>query len=100
MWSLEDDQRHVFDTFDSMTSLGVEHFKNLYKALEHATLAKVIRIAQVFPGFVEPDENQALMEEVLEEELKCILQSFQKDKSPGPDGWMIEFFLELYDLLG
>ena len=40
------------------------------------------------------------MEEVTEEELKCVLQSFQKDKSPGPDGWMIEFFLELYDLLG
>ena len=40
------------------------------------------------------------MEEVSEEELKCVLRSFQKDRSPGPDGWTIEFFLELYDLLG
>ena len=56
-----------------MASLGVEHFKNLYKAPEHATLAKVIRIEQMFPSFVGPDENQSLMEEVSEEELKCVL---------------------------
>ena len=76
VWSLEDDQGLVFDTFDSMASLGEEHFKNLYKAPDHATLAEVIRIAQVFPGFVDPDDNQALMEVVSEEELKCIIQSF------------------------
>ena len=40
------------------------------------------------------------MEEVSEEELKVALRSFQKDKSPGPDGWTIEFFIDLYDLLG
>jgi hypothetical protein len=40
------------------------------------------------------------MEEVTEDELKEVLHSFQKDKSPGPDGWSIEFFLGFYDLLG
>ena len=28
------------------------------------------------------------------------MQSFQKDKSPGPYGWTIEFFIDLYDVLG
>ena len=46
------------------------------------------------------EENLSPMEEVTEEELKLALQSFQKDKSPGLDGWTIEFFTELYDLLG
>ena len=54
----------------------------------------------MFLLFVGPDENHSLMEEVSEEELKCVLQSFQKDKIPGPDGWLIEFFMELYDMLG
>ena len=40
------------------------------------------------------------MEEISEEELKVALQSFQKDKSPGPDGWTIKLFIDLYDLLG
>jgi hypothetical protein len=40
------------------------------------------------------------MEEVSEKELLEVLQSFQKGKSPGPDGWPIEFYLGFYDLLG
>ena len=40
------------------------------------------------------------MAEVTEEELKVALQSFQKDKSLGPDGWTIEFFTDLYEILG
>ena len=40
------------------------------------------------------------MEEVLEEELKATLNSFQKEKIPGPDGWTVEFFLAGYDTIG
>lgn len=28
------------------------------------------------------------------------MEGFSKDKSPGPDGWMVEEFLEFFDLLG
>jgi hypothetical protein len=41
-----------------------------------------------------------LMEEVTLEELKEVMRRFQKDKSPGPDGWTIEFFMGFFDLLG
>ena len=27
------------------------------------------------------------------------MRRFQKDKSPGPDGWTIEFFLGLHDMI-
>jgi hypothetical protein len=37
------------------------------------------------------------MAEVSEAELKEVLHSFQKDKSPGPDGWSMDFFVGLYD---
>jgi len=41
-----------------------------------------------------------LMEEVRKSELEEVLHSFQKDKSPGPDGWPVEFYLGLLELLG
>ena len=54
----------------------------------------------MFPIFVDAEDNLMLMEMVSKEELKAVLHSFQKDKSPSPDGWTIEFFLGLYDLIG
>ena len=41
-----------------------------------------------------------IMQEVSEEELKATLHSFQNEKSPGPDGWTIEFILAGYDSMG
>ena len=41
-----------------------------------------------------------LMGEVSVEQLSLVLHSFQKDKSPRPDGWPIEFFLDFFDFFG
>jgi hypothetical protein len=49
---------------------------------------------------VNEEDNRSLMEEVSEEELKEVLHSFQKDKIQVLDGWTIEFFLGLYELIG
>jgi hypothetical protein len=57
-------------------------------------------MALLFPRFVEEEDNRTLMEDVTEEELKEVLHSFQKDKSPGPDGWSMDFFEGLFDLIG
>jgi hypothetical protein len=41
-----------------------------------------------------------LMEEVTLQELKEVMNSYQKDKIPRPDEWTIDFFLGFFDLLG
>ena len=43
-------------------------------------------MAQLFPIFVDKEDNRFFMEEVTEEELKEILQRFEKDKISSPDG--------------
>ena len=40
------------------------------------------------------------MKEITITKLLTTLKTFQKDKSPGPDGWPIEFYLGFYDLFG
>ena len=57
-------------------------------------------MALLFPRFVEDEDNRTLMEEVTEEEVKEVLHSFQKDKIPGLDGWSMDFFVGLFDLIG
>jgi hypothetical protein len=57
-------------------------------------------MTQYFPGFTNEEDNIMLMEKVTLEELKDVMNSFQKDKIPGPDGWTIEFFLGFFDFIG
>jgi hypothetical protein len=57
-------------------------------------------VAQLFPRFVEEDEVGHLTSPVTEKELLEVLHTFQKGKSPGPDGWPIEFYLGCFDILG
>jgi hypothetical protein len=57
------------------------------------SIPDIVRLALLFPRFVNEYDNRALMDEISEEELKEVLHSFQKDKIFGPDGWTIKFFL-------
>jgi len=100
IWKLENQEGSMETSFEGMAKIGVSHFQNLFKASNVANIEEVVRMAQLFPSFVNEEDNQMLCAEVSEEELKEALLSFQKDKSPGPDGWTIEFLLELYEFLG
>ena len=99
IWDMKNEEGEKVSSFKSLAKLGVHHFQSLYKEQVGSTLAEIIQLAQLFPQFVDAEENIELMEEVMMEELKSTLHSFQKDKSPRPDGWTIEFYLGLFDIL-
>lgn len=46
------------------------------------------------------DDNKLLNACVTLPEIEKILKLCAKDKSPGPDGWNVEFFLQFWDLFG
>eukprot|EP00253_Pinus_taeda_P032143 PITA_32143 len=52
-----------------------------------------------FPQFVDQDSANELPGPVTIEELKQTLKWFQKDKSHGPDGWPIEFYLTFFEII-
>lgn len=96
IWPLRDHNGQVASTFSSRTYLGTHIFKNIFKAQDKATIVNVIHTTLHFPLFIDDEGKKLLMFEVLEDELKKILHSFQKDKSPRLDGWGVEFFLRLF----
>ena len=83
-----------------MAETGKKYFENIFKEGQQTTIAELIRISQYFPESISEEDNMELMEEVSEEDVKATLHSFQKDKSPRPDGWTVEFFLAGYDSIG
>jgi hypothetical protein len=90
----------MVNTFEGLASMGITHFKNLFKAQAGSSITEIVKAVRLFPSFVEEEERESLMMEVSEVELLAVMTSFQKGKSPGPDGWSIEFYLGFFDLLG
>lgn len=55
---------------------------------------------QLFPRFTDMEEVEHLNREFTMGELEATLKWFKTDKSPGPDGWSIEFYLAFFEVLG
>jgi len=70
------------DTFPYLASLATSHFEQVYQAPPNATLAEVIRVAQLFPQFVDQENVMDLNREVTLVELEATLKWFKRDKSP------------------
>jgi hypothetical protein len=51
-----------------------------------------MKIISLFPKLIDEQMNEELDAEISEEELKVVLNSFQKEKSLGMGRWTIEFF--------
>ena len=58
------------------------------------------KVIKLFPSFITKEEAGAFTTEVSLTEVEGALKSFKKDKSPGVDGWPIEFFLWFFDFVG
>jgi len=55
---------------------------------------------RLYPRIVQEEEVATLEQDVTMEEIVEVLKGFAKDKSLGPDGWTVEFFLFFIDLVG
>ena len=76
IWSLQDSYGVAQNNFVDKAHIGVTHFKNLFKTPPEVTIVEVVRVAQLFPRFVDVEDNLILMDMVYEEELKAALHSF------------------------
>lgn len=100
IWKLPTPDGGTADSFNKLAHLGISHFRDLYKSTREVNLPDIINVENHFPRFVEEDDIEALNDPVTMQELEGILKWFKKDKSPGPDGWTIEFYLAFFEVLG
>jgi hypothetical protein len=59
----------------------------------------IIRVASLFPCFLDQEKNQHLTFEVIKKELEGVLHSFAKDKSLRLDELPVEYFLGCFDFI-
>ena len=99
IWNLPMPKGGEADTFNKLSQLGTAHFRNLYRHPPGSNLADIINIAGHFPRFVNDEESASLFDPVSLEELESTIKWFKKERSPGPDGWTIEFYIAFYEMI-
>jgi hypothetical protein len=86
-------------SFKDISHAGIQHFQSLFKENDGAITGEIMKVVRLFPKFFNDEMNEIMELEVTKEEIKGVLGNFKKAKTLGPDGWIVEFFLGLYDFL-
>ena len=82
-----------------MKKATTKYFRNFYKARDDSFNSEKIEVTELFPRMVQTKDLELIMKPVLANEIKNVLKLFQRDKSPGLDGWTVEFFSYFFDLV-
>jgi hypothetical protein len=100
IWEVEDSSRRQHTCQENIKTKTVRYFNNFFKAQGQCLSMEQCRIVRLFTHMVSDLDTNSLAHPVNIEELKEVLHSFKKYKSPSLDGWTMEFFTIFFDLVG
>ena len=84
----------------ALKELGLRHFSHIFRDDKQTCILAQLKVVMLYPSMLFTEEACCFIENVSISEIEGALRSFKKDKSSGPDGWPVEFFLHFFDLLG
>lgn len=76
------------------------YFKDFFMALGNISIINHLRVVHNYPRFLSEVEGRKVAGLFTLNELMVVLVGFSKSRRPGPDGWIMEFFLAFFDLVG
>ena len=83
-----------------LKELGVSHFSELFSDDGLTNIEDQLKVVRPFPTMVSDEEKYVFLSDITLSEIESILKGFKKEKSPGPDGWPVEFYLHFFHLIG
>jgi hypothetical protein len=94
------DTEYVITGQDKIIPMAYHFFKNSYSDQGTTNFTNQASITGFFPRLI--SEREAALPNVsgTKEEIWKVLNTFNRDKSLRPDGWIIEFYLHFFDLVG
>ena len=99
IWSLEDSNGTLIKDESTLKEMGKEHFANIFKDDGGTSLVHQLKVVSLFKRLIPSEHSSTLSCQVNLKEIELSLNSFKKYRSPGPDGWPVEFYLHFFDLL-
>jgi len=100
IWEINDEVGVSHTGQEAIKTEATEFFKSFFNDTGQNSIVNQINIVRMYPTFVREEEQSLLEQVVTKDEILGILKGFTKDKSPGHDGWAMEFLLSFFELVG
>lgn len=95
------DGRRIYEDGEILTEI-LKFYKNLLGTQDSSLTGGDLDVLEsLLPNKLNTSHQSSLISEVTrEEEVIAVNKSMPKNKSPGPDGYRIEFFLSAWEVFG
>jgi hypothetical protein len=100
IWDITKEDRTVITCNQGLEEEAVGFFQNIFKAQENLTITNQLAVLRHYPRIFSEEEGHKVAEHVTLAEILSTLKGFSALKSPRPNGWIVEFFLAFFDLVG
>jgi len=100
IWEICDEQGQLHNGLEAIKFEAVKFFKSFYEKGDQDHIVDQVNTTGLFSPLVCDEEMELLDRPCTKLELWEVLNSFARDKSPGPNGWTAEFFLHFFNLMG
>eukprot|EP00253_Pinus_taeda_P002898 PITA_02898 len=97
IWNIRDSGGDFLSTQEEISNEASAFFHHHYKR-GYSSPIDMFWAADPVPTMFDSQAYEAFIKPVTEDELLSEMKASNKDRSPGPDGWSIEFFIHFYDL--
>eukprot|EP00253_Pinus_taeda_P022290 PITA_22290 len=97
IWNIRDSGGNLLSSQEEIANEATSFFQNQYKR-GHNSPHDMFWAAESVPIMFDPQAYEDFIKPVSEDVLLSAMKAFNKDRSPGPDGWPIEFFIHFFDL--
>jgi hypothetical protein len=84
--------RTPINSFEEIKKSTTSHFRKLYTKEGEDNQEQSKQFTEHIPHLINEEDNKELSKEVTVEEVKEVLNQFDPDKAPGPDGFTLHFY--------
>lgn len=99
IWKKKNENGESFVSQKDITREAINYFRKQYNRRSDVAFQDILWGIEQVPQMFNEDGNEMLFKPVTKEELFWVLKTFKKDKSPGSDGWTIEFLTHFFELI-
>ena len=80
--------------------MGAAKFSNHFSDDGSSNIEDQLKVIKLFLTYLSKEDKDLFLSDFSLSKIEGILKGFKKHKSPGPDGWPVEFYIHFFDLVG